>query len=78
MTNLQITQRIDAKGLACPLPIVRTTQAIRTIASGQLLEVVATDAGSVKDFAAWSKATGNAIVESDVVDGVYRFVLRRK
>lgn len=78
MPTLEITQHVDAKGLACPLPIVRTAQAIKTIASGQLLEVVATDAGSVKDFAAWSKATGNAIVESDVVGGVYRFVLRRK
>ena len=78
MPTLEITQHVDAKGLACPLPIVRTAQAIKTIASGQLLEVLATDAGSVKDFAAWSKATGNAIVESDATGGVYRFVLRRK
>lgn len=78
MTTLEITGRVDAKGLSCPLPIVRTAQAIKTIASGQLLEVLATDAGSVKDFAAWSKATGNALVEQDVTGGVYRFVLRRK
>lgn len=78
MPTLDITQRVDAKGLSCPLPIVRTAQAIKTIASGQFLEVLATDAGSVKDFAAWSKATGNALVEQDVTDGVYRFVLRRK
>ena len=78
MTTLEITAHVDAKGLSCPLPIVRTAQAIKGIASGQLLEVLATDPGSVKDFAAWSKATGHAIVESDVAAGVHRFVLRRK
>ncbi len=78
MPTLEIAARVDAKGLSCPLPIVRTAQAIKTIASGQLLEVLATDAGSVKDFAAWSKATGNALVEQDATAGVYRFVLRRK
>ena len=78
MPVLEITQVVDAKGLACPMPIVRTAQAMRLLASGDLLEVVATDAGSVKDFAAWSKSTGNELVESSAVDGVYRFVLRRK
>ncbi len=78
MSTLDIAQRVDAKGLSCPLPIVRTTQAIRTLASGQLLEVLAPDAGSVKDFEAWSKSTGNALVESDADGGVYRFVLRKK
>jgi tRNA 2-thiouridine synthesizing protein A len=73
-----IDQRIDARGLSCPMPIVKTAQAVRTMAPGQLLEVLATDPGSVKDFAAWSKATGNALLES-VADGpVFRFVIRRK
>ena len=62
MTTLDIAQHVDAKGLA----------------SGQLLEVLATDAGSVKDFDAWSKSTGNPLVESSVDGGVYRFVLRKK
>jgi tRNA 2-thiouridine synthesizing protein A len=78
MTVLEIAQQVDARGLSCPLPIVRTAQAIKTVAAGQLIEVLATDAGSVKDFAAWSKTTGNAIVEQSVDGGVYRFVLRRK
>ena len=50
---------VDAKGLNCPMPIVKTAQAIKALASGQTVEVLATDAGSVKDFAAWSKTTGN-------------------
>ena len=78
MTLLEIAQRVDARGLSCPLPIVRTAQAIRSVPSGQLLEVIATDPGSVKDFAAWSKATGNALVETSSDAGVYRFVICRK
>ncbi len=70
--------QVDARGLNCPMPIVKTAQAIKSMASGDTLEVLATDAGSVKDFAAWSKTTGNEIVEQGVDGGVYRFVLRRK
>ena len=69
---------LDARGLKCPMPIVKTAQAIKTVEQGELLEVLATDPGSVADFAAWSRSTGNSIVEQTVVDGVYRFVLRRK
>jgi tRNA 2-thiouridine synthesizing protein A len=72
------TVTLDARGLKCPMPIVKTAQAIKTIASGQLLEVLATDPGSVADFAAWSRSTGNELLTSAVQDGVYRFVLRRK
>jgi tRNA 2-thiouridine synthesizing protein A len=78
MAVLEISQRVDARGLSCPLPIVKTAQAVKTVASGQLIEVLATDAGSTKDFAAWSKTTGNELVEQSVDGGVYRFVLRRK
>jgi len=76
--NLDIKVRVDASGLSCPLPILRATQAIRTVAAGELIEVVATDPGSVKDFAAWASSTGNALVESGSADGKYRFVLRHK
>jgi tRNA 2-thiouridine synthesizing protein A len=78
MVLLQITQRVDARGLSCPLPIIRTAQAIKGLASGQNLEVRATDAGSVKDFAAWSRATGNPLIESSSDAGVYTFVVQRK
>jgi tRNA 2-thiouridine synthesizing protein A len=69
---------LDAKGLKCPMPIVKTAQTIKTVAAGELLEVLTTDPGSVADFSAWSRSTGNEIVEQGVADGVYRFVLRRK
>jgi tRNA 2-thiouridine synthesizing protein A len=76
--TLQIVQTVDARGLSCPMPIVRTAQAIKTVPSGELVEVLATDAGSVKDFAAWSRTTANELVEQTLDGGVYRFVLRRK
>jgi tRNA 2-thiouridine synthesizing protein A len=69
---------LDARGLKCPMPIVKTAQAIKNVVSGELLEVLTTDAGAVADFAAWSRTTGNDIVEQTTQDGVYRFVLRRK
>ena len=78
MSTLQVAKTVDAKGLSCPMPIVKTAQAAKEIPSGALLEVLATDAGSVKDFAAWSKSTGNEIVEQSADGGVYRFVLRKK
>lgn len=75
---MQETTILDAKGLKCPMPIVRTAQAIKTLASGQLLEVLATDPGAVADFAAWSRSTGNALVASSADGGVYRFIIRRR
>jgi tRNA 2-thiouridine synthesizing protein A len=76
--TFQILQQIDARGLSCPMPIVKTAQAIRAIASGALVEVLATDPGSVKDFAAWCRTTGNELVEQSLDGRVFRFVLRRK
>lgn len=76
--TLQTTQTVDARGLSCPMPIVRTAQAIKTMASGTVFEVLATDPGSVKDFAAWSKTTGHQLIEQTLDGGVYRFVIRRK
>jgi tRNA 2-thiouridine synthesizing protein A len=60
------------------MPIVKTAQAVKAIASGETVEVLATDAGSVKDFAAWAKTTGNVLVEQTTDGGVFRFVLRKK
>ncbi|HET7829176.1 MAG TPA: sulfurtransferase TusA family protein [Candidatus Limnocylindrales bacterium] len=69
---------VDARGLSCPMPIVRTAQAFRTLTSGALVEVLATDPGAVKDVAAWSRSTGNALVAQSADGGVFRFVLQKK
>ena len=78
MPLLEITQTIDARGLSCPMPIVKTAQAIKSVAPGGLIEVLATDPGSVKDFAAWARTTGHELIEQSVDGGIFRFVLRRK
>lgn len=76
--TMQIAAMLDTKGLSCPLPIVKTAQAIRDIRPGELIEVEATDPGSVPDFKAWAASTGNELVEQTEDRGVYRFVLRKK
>lgn len=78
MATLQISQTVDARGLSCPMPIVKTAQAVKPLPSGALIELLATDVGSVKDVAAWCRSTGNAIVEQSSDAGVFRFVIRRK
>jgi tRNA 2-thiouridine synthesizing protein A len=75
--TIQITRQLDARGLTCPMPIVKTAQAMKELTAGETLEVLATDAGSVKDFAAWSRTTGNPLVDSSVDGTVFRFVLRK-
>ncbi len=71
-------QTLDAKGLNCPLPILKAKKAINTLPPGGTLEVLATDPGAVKDFAAFSRTTGHELIEQSVEGNVYRFVLRRK
>jgi len=75
---IKVDQRVDARGLSCPMPIVRTAQAMKTVTSGGVVEVLATDPGSVKDFTAWARTTGHELVESTSDGSVYRFVLRHK
>jgi len=71
-------QTLDAKGLNCPLPILKAKKAIMALPAGGTLEVLATDPGAVKDFAAFSRTTGHELIEQSVEGDVYRFVLRRK
>jgi tRNA 2-thiouridine synthesizing protein A len=71
-------KEVDARGLNCPLPILRTKKALNDMVSGQVLRILATDPASLRDFQAFSKQTGNALVESTSNDGVYTYLLRRK
>ncbi len=68
---------LDAKGLNCPLPILRTRKALQGMPPGATLEVQATDPGAVQDFAAFCRTTGNELLESKSADGVYTFLIRR-
>ncbi len=78
MATEAIARRLDVKGFNCPIPIVKTAKEMKQMTSGDLIEVLATDPGSVPDFAAWSKTTGNSIVEQSQGSGVYRFVLKKR
>jgi tRNA 2-thiouridine synthesizing protein A len=72
-----VARTLDLKGLSCPLPIAKTAQAIRDLSVGELIEVYATDPGSVPDFTAWCTTTSHELVEQTEDDGVYRFVIRK-
>ncbi len=78
MPLVEITQLVDARGLSCPMPIVRTAQAVKGLPSGAYLELLATDVGSIKDVAAWCRTTGNELIEQTSDGALYRFVIRRK
>ena len=67
---------VDAKGLNCPLPILKAKKAMKDVPSGGTLEVLATDPGAVQDFEAFCRSTGHELVESNVEDGTYSFVIR--
>ena len=69
---------LDAKGLNCPLPILRTKKALQTMQPGGLLEVLATDPGSAADFESFCRQTGNQLVSSSKEGDVYKFVVKRK
>lgn len=69
-------QVLDAKGLNCPLPILRTKKALKDMPTGATLEVLATDPGAVKDFEAFCRTTGNELVSSGEAGGVYSFVIK--
>ena len=73
-----VTQTLDMKGFNCPIPVVKTAQAMKALRQGDVLEVLATDPGAVPDFNAWSKSTGNELIEHTDEGGVYRFVLRKR
>ncbi len=72
------TQTLDTKGLNCPMPIMKAKKAIKGIETGETLEVLSTDPGSVRDFDSFCKATGNELLESgEDDDGIYRFVIKK-
>jgi tRNA 2-thiouridine synthesizing protein A len=78
MTAMQIDQELDTRGLNCPLPILKAKKALTGMQTGQLLKVVSTDKGSLRDFAAFSKQTGNALVSQETVGDDFIHVLQRR
>ena len=76
---MDFDKEVDARGLNCPLPILRAKKALNEMTTGQVLHVLATDPGSVKDFQAFARQTGNELVgQAETVDKAFEFFLKRK
>ncbi len=76
---MEFDKEVDARGLNCPLPILRAKKGLAEMQAGEVLRVLATDPGSVKDFAAFAKQTGNELLgQGELPDKAYEFFLRRK
>lgn len=78
MNTLNINKELDVKGLNCPLPILRAKKALADMESGQTLKIIATDPGSVKDFAAFCKQTGNPLLSSEESAKYFTFVISKR
>lgn len=74
----EFDQELDATGLNCPLPILRAKKSLSGMDSGKILQIIATDPGSVKDFEAFSKQTGNELLNSNEDDGKFYFLIKKK
>jgi TusA-related sulfurtransferase len=75
---MQINVELDARGLNCPLPILKAKKALSGMQSGEFLRVTATDAGSVRDFQAFAKQTGNELVDQQTVGADFIHVMKRR
>ena len=76
-TEIETTTELDARGLLCPMPIVKTAKAMKELRPGEVLKLIATDRGSVADVPAWAESTGNELLERYEEDGAFVFFLRK-
>jgi len=75
---MDFDKELDARGLNCPLPILRVKKSLAELAGGEVLKAVATDAGAVKDFQAFCRQTGHELLDSSEADGEYTFFIKKK
>lgn len=75
--ELKAIKTIDLKGLACPQPVIKVSKGIKEIEVGQILEAVTTDPGSLADFPAWARTSGNEILKMEQESGLIRFFIKR-
>jgi tRNA 2-thiouridine synthesizing protein A len=78
MTDMNHDKELDARGLNCPLPILRARKALNEMTTGQVLRIVATDPGAVKDFESFSKQTGNVLLSQSTGEKEFVFYMRKK
>ena len=75
---MNITRELDTRGLNCPLPILKAKKTLAEMASGEVLKVIATDPGSMRDFQAFAKQTGNELIEQTTAGDEFTIVMRRR
>lgn len=75
--DVRVDRELDAKGLKCPMPVMKLRSAVNEMEDGQVIRVETTDRGSVPDFSAWAKKTGNTILRQDEGDGKFVFLIRK-
>lgn len=78
MAEYTVTKTLDCKGLACPMPVVKISQQIGSVAVGEVIEVLTTDPGSLADFPAWAKTMGHAVLETKQEAGLIRIFVKRQ
>jgi tRNA 2-thiouridine synthesizing protein A len=76
--EIKVTKVLDLKGLACPMPVVKVSKGIKEVGIGEIVEALTTDPGSLTDFPAWAKTSGNEIVKTDQQEKVIKFYIKRK
>ena len=72
-----MTTTLDTKGMICPLPILKAKKALKGLAAGEVLEVIATDPGAVKDFDSFCRTTGNELMDTADADGIFTFTIKK-
>ena len=75
--NIEVAKVMDLKGLACPMPVVKVSKGIKSVEVGEVIEAVTTDPGSLTDFPAWARTSGNEIVDTQQNDGEITFYIKR-
>jgi TusA-related sulfurtransferase len=75
--DIQVTKVFDLKGLACPMPVVKVSKGIKEVEVGQVIEAQTTDPGSLSDFPAWAKTSGNEILKTEQEDKLIKFYIKR-
>jgi TusA-related sulfurtransferase len=78
MEAIKVDKTLDLKGLPCPMPVVKVNKGIKEVEIEQVLEAVTSDPGSLSDFPAWAKTSGNEILKTEQEDGLIRFFIKRK
>jgi len=78
MADININHKLDCSGMLCPMPVVKTRKALKSMEIGEILEMISTDAGAMPDMHAWAKQTGHDLLEAkDEGNNLYRFIIKK-